>query len=96
MIKVYRIHRKYLAGENWQSWRILDYSPKLSTPIFTDDTPKMYLAYAPTVAYLPKFSLPIALPVHFIPHQIFPMHSIYHSDALDQGKYCCINLILHT
>ena len=36
----------------------MNYSPKLSSPIFTD-TPKMYLAYVLTVAYLLNFSLPI-------------------------------------
>ena len=43
-------------GKNW--W-IMSYLPKFSSSIFTD-TLKMYLAYALTVAYLPKFSLPIA------------------------------------
>ena len=32
---------------------------KVSSSTFTD-TPKMYLAYAPTIAYSPKFSSPIA------------------------------------
>ena len=45
--------------KNWRIWQIVSYSPKFSSPIFTD-TPKMYLAYTLTVAYLPKFSSPIA------------------------------------
>ena len=47
--------KSILVGENWQIWRIMSYSPKFSLPTFTD-TPKMYLAYALIVAYLPKFS----------------------------------------
>ena len=43
-------------GKNWQ---IVSYSLKLSSPIFID-TPKLYLAYAMTLAYLPIFSSPIA------------------------------------
>ena len=43
-----------LAGENWWIWQIVSCSPKFSSPIFTD-TPKMYLAYALTVAYSPNF-----------------------------------------
>ena len=56
------LHGKILVGKNWS---IVNYSPKFSLPIFTD-TPKMYLAYALTVAHhqiflfylhgLPKFS----------------------------------------
>ena len=51
----------WYTGEFWQekNWQILSYSPKFSSPIFTD-TLKIYLAYALTVVYSPKFSLPIA------------------------------------
>ena len=37
----------------------MSHLPKFSPPIFTD-SPKLYLTYALTVAYLPNFSLPIA------------------------------------
>ena len=51
---------KFWCGE---SWLIISYSAKFSSPIFTD-TPKIhiasYLGYALTVIYLPNFSLPIA------------------------------------
>ena len=63
-------------GENWQ---IMSYSPKFSSPIFTDRL-KMYLAYALTIAYLPKFSSPIAFTCTVrqnFPGQIFPMYGTY-------------------
>ena len=49
------------VGKFWQekNWRIVNYLPKKSSPIFTD-TPKIYLAYALTLAYLLNFSSPIA------------------------------------
>ena len=57
------LHGKTLVWEKiGKIWWIMSYSPKFSLPIFTD-TPKTYLGYALTVAYLPNFSLPIALPV---------------------------------
>ena len=63
------LHGKYLVGQ------IMSYSPKLSSPIFTD-TPKMYLAYALTVAYSPNFSLPIAFTCTV--RQTFPLPYITH------------------
>ena len=54
-------HGKTLAGEkltNFENHVLL--VKKFSSPIFTD-TPKMYLAYALTVTYLPNSSSPIAL-----------------------------------
>ena len=67
------VHRKKLAGEKLQIMHmIMSHSPKFSSPIFTD-TPKLYLAYALTVAYSPNFSLPIAFIC--MACQIFPVHS---------------------
>ena len=54
-----RTRENFGRGKDWQILQIVSYSPKLSSLIFTD-TPKIYLAYALTVAYLPSFCLPIA------------------------------------
>ena len=68
------VHGNYLVGEDWQIWRIVSYLPNFFSPIFTD-TPKMYMAYALTVAYLPNFSSPITFICTVrqnFPRQIFP------------------------
>ena len=64
---------KFWWGKTWRIWQIMSYLLKFSSSVFTD-TPKIYLAYVLTVAFLPKFLL---LPVWFaklFPCQIFPMY----------------------
>ena len=76
IVSKHTVHGKILVG--WRIWWIMSYLLKFSSPIFTD-TPKMYLAYAPTVAYSPNFSLPIAFTCMVwqnFPRQIFLMYSI--------------------
>ena len=58
---------KFGAG---QIWWIMSYSPKCSSPIFTDT-----LAYALTVAYSPHFSSPLAFTC--MVHQNFPLPNIF-------------------
>ena len=62
----------YLVGEKLANYELFD-SPKFFSPIFTD-TPKMYMAYALTVAYSPNFSSPIAFTC--MVHQNFPPSNI--------------------
>ena len=47
---LYRTREIFGRGKIWWIWQIVSYSSKFSSPIFTD-TPKMYLAYALSVAY---------------------------------------------
>ena len=71
----YSVRGKILMGKNWWIWRIMSYLPKYSSQVFRY-TPKMYLAYALSVAYLPNFSLPIAFSC--MVQQNFLLPNIFH------------------
>ena len=66
----------------------MSHSLKFSSPIFTD-IQKMYLAYALTVAYLPKFSSPITFACQNFFHQIFPV-LWYYTHALPMYSVQCL------
>ena len=53
------VHKKILVGKKLVNFMNRELFAKIFLANISD-TPKMYLAYALTVAYLPSFSLPIA------------------------------------
>ena len=55
--------------------------------IFLTNIHKMYLAYALTAAYLPKFSLPIAFTG--MVHQIFPPPKFLMYSTLTMSRHMC-------
>ena len=73
--------RKFWQWKNWQIWRIMCYSLKFSSLIFTDTLK----AYALAVAYPPNFSSPIACTC--MVHQNFPMYS-----TPQFSMYVCVNV----
>ena len=63
---VHNVHRKTMVGQNWQIWRIVSHSPKLSSQIFTN-TRKTYYGIGTDCSLFTKFFLANSFYLHGLP-----------------------------